>query len=546
MVRWSLALCLILASCLHADWHLFRAGSVDLYADSADETARAVMTRLEQLRFVVAKLAGQSVIEPRWPLRVVLFKPGKSAPAVGTPELLLQDGVWTGAWPINQPLPAAWIRRYARELWESNAKPMDAPYEHALLSLLGTLDAKATRIQLGAPPPEPERTPEWALLHLLATTGEFQGRIRVLLSNLQQGAALDLALKNSYDKPVKEMLDLAAAHRKSGQFQPAEWIGAPVNPERDYRARDVEPPALKFALASVQRPPARAAAFRALLNEGEKTPLTLEGAELFAEAVAAGSESAPAWVTSTADETNPTEVEKRLVRATELNPRWAEPHAKIAHLTTDLGHKIGRMKKAVSLEPRHGDWWRQLAEWQYEGRLYADSAASFLNAARWASTPAEASRMQARWREMEESRGALEAADRKRIEDEKQAALEKLRQEALERIRAAEKKANAGLGGGAAAVDWWDGPRPEGRAEGLLERFDCVKPAAILFLKAPDGKTVKLSIIDPSKVVFAGGGELALNCGVQKPVRRVRIEYVPKVNAKTGSIGEVALIEFVQ
>ncbi|MEP7364346.1 MAG: hypothetical protein ABI972_13920 [Acidobacteriota bacterium] len=533
-----------MAGWLRADWLLFRTDCVDIYADSADDSARAAMNRLEQLRFVVGKLTGQSVVTPRWPVRIVLFKPGKSPPVPATPQLLLQDGVWTGAWPANQPLPAAWMRQYAQELWESNAKLMDAPYEAALLSLLTTLDAKATHIQLGAPPPPAERTPEWALLHLLATTGEFQGRMRVLLSNLQQGAALDISLKNSYDKPAKEMMSLAQAHLKAGQFQPAEWIGAPINPDRDFRAREIDDPVVKLALATVQRPPARAAAFRALLNEGVKTPVTLEGAELYAEAIAAGSENATVWVRAADAEKDPVEKEKLLVRATEFNPRWAEPHAQIALLTTDLGHKIGRMKKAVSLEPRHGDWWRHLAEWQYEGRLYSDSAASFLSAARWATNPTDKARMQARWKEMEDSRTALEAADRKRDEDEKQAALEKLRQEALERIHAAERKANAGLGGGGAAVDWWDGPRAEGKAAGLLERFDCVKPAATLSVKGDDGKVVKLSVIDPSKVVFTGGGEMTLNCGIQKPARRVRIEYVPKANAKTGSIGEVTLIEF--
>lgn len=504
------------------------------------------MTRLEQLRFVAAKLTGQAAVEPLWPVRLVLFKPGKSAPAAATGELMLQDGVWTGAWPVNQPLPASWMRRYAQDLWESNARSMDARYEAAVLSLLATLEAKATRIQLGAPPPEAERTREWALLHLLATTGELQGRMRVLLSNLQQGAALDIALKNSYAKPAKEMMSLAEAHRKAGQFQPAEWIGAPINPERDYRAREIDDAALKLALASVQRGPARAAAFRALLNEGVKTPVTLEGAGLFAEAIAAGSENASAFAHAATEEKNPQEKEKLLGRAAELNPRWAEPHAQIALMTTDLGHKIGRMKKAVSLEPRHGDWWRQLAEWQYEGRLYSDAAASFLNAARWASTPAEAARMQTRWQELEQARASLEAAERKRIENEKQASLEKLRQESLERIRAAERKANEGLGGGAAAVPWWDGPRPEGKAAGMLERVDCIRQLAVLSIKSDGGKTVKLLVTDPSKVVFAGTGEMTLSCGIQRPARKVQIEYRPKTDAKTGTVGEAALVEFAQ
>ncbi|MBN8734085.1 MAG: hypothetical protein J0L64_26345 [Acidobacteria bacterium] len=542
-------LCLLMAGCLQADWRLFRTGAADVYAESAEGEARAALNRLEQVRFLVGTWSGVAEPQGRWPVRVVLFKPGKTQTLRPTPELELLDGVWSGAWPANQPLPREWLRGYARELWEANAKPMAGNYDAALIDLLSTLEAKATRIQLGAPPPEEARTNEWMLLHLLATTEEFQGRMRVLLSNLQQGAALDIALKNSYDKPPKEMMAMAEAHGKSGQFAAAEWVGAPLNPERDFRAREIEAGLVKLALAGVQKGEARRKAFLGLLNDGVKTPVTLEGAGLHAEAVEAGSESATAWLQAALAEKDAAKREKLLVRASELNPRWAGPHARIALDTQELGHKIGRMKKAVSLEPRHGDWWRQLAEWQYEGRLYRDAAASFLSAARWAATAGESARMQRRWKELEEARGALESAERKRIEDEKQAALEKLRLESLERIRAAEMKARGEMGGAEGtekAVEWWEGPAADGKAEGMMERVECGKQLVVLHVKGGDGKLVKLGVADPGKVVFMGGGELTLACGVQKPARRVRVEYRTKADAKTGVAGEVAVIEFLQ
>lgn len=538
-----------MAGVLQADWRLFRSAAADVYAESAEDEARAALTRLEQVRFLVGKWSGVAEPGTRWPVRVVLFKPGKNQTLQATPELELLDGVWSGAWPANEPLPREWMGRYARELWEANARPMAGNYDAALIDLLSTLEAKATRIQLGAPPPEASRTKEWALLHLLATTEELQGRMRVLLSNLQQGAALDIALKNSYDKPAKEMMAAAEAHRKSGQFAAAEWVGAPVSPQRDFRAREIEPGLVKLAVAGVQKGEARRAAFRGLLNEGVKTPVTLEGAGLYAEAVEAGSESATAWLQAAQAEKDAAKREKMLVRASELNPQWAEPHARIAMDTGDLGHKIGRMKKAVSLEPRHGEWWRQLAEWQYEGRLYRDAAASFLSAARWAATAEESARMQGRWKELEEARGALEAAERKRIEDEKQAALEKLRQEALERIRAAEKKARGEMGGAEGAekaVEWWEGPAADGKTQGVLERVECGKQSLALLVKDGGGRVVKLAVADPGKVVFMGGGEMTLACGVQKPARRVRVEYRTKADAKTGTAGEGAVIEFLQ
>ena len=539
-----------MAGCLHADWRLFRSGAVDVYSDAGDAGPRAALNRLDQLRFLVSKWSGQSVVEPRWPLKIVLFKPGKNQAVEAAGELLLQDGVWTGAWPAGEPLPRTWMREYARELWESTARPMGKPYEAAVLDLLASIEAKATRIQVGSPPPLEARTPEWALLHFLATTEEYQGRMRVLLSNLQQGAALEIALQNTYGAPSKELRAKAKAHGQAGPFGTAEWIGAPVNPERDYREREIGIAQQKVALAGVRRGQQRQAEFRALVNEGMKTPAVMEGAGLYNEAVEAGSESAAAWFAAAMEQKDAARREKLLARAAELNPKWAEPHAFIAQETPDLGHKIGRMKKALSLEPRHGGWWRMLAGWQYEGRLYKDSSASFLQAARWAATPAEAALMENRWRELESSRGALEAAERQKVEDEKAAALEKLRQEALERVRAAEKKANAKLSGGAPgqpagpAVEWWDGPVSDGNAAGVLERVDCARGAMMLHVKDASGKVTRLAVSDPSKVVLAGLGEMTLNCGLQKPARRVRVEYRTKTDARRGVAGEAALIEF--
>ena len=57
-----------------------------------------------------------------------------------------------------------------------------------------------------------------------------------------------------------------------------------------------------------------------------------------------------------------------------------------------------------------------------------------------------------------------------------------------------------------------------------------------------EGKSLKLLIADPSKV-FLSGGEQALACGAQKP-RAVSIEYWAKPNARLGTAGDVATIDF--
>jgi hypothetical protein len=496
---------------LQADWTLFRTAHIDLITDAGDKPAREALARLEQLRHLAARFAGKPEIEPRWPLRILLFKPGRNAAAQPTPQLTLTRDAWRGAWPASEPIPPAWLETWARELWESNTPAMEPPYEAALAALFSTLDAKATRITLGAPPPPDARTPEWALFHMLTTNPETQGRFRILLANLQQGAALDISMKNAYDSEGAKLLAARDVHRNSASFSAAEWPGAPINPERDFRARSYDAE--------------RAAQFL-------KSPPNAESAmELYESAL---KESGPA-------------AEKLLVQAAELNPRWAEPHARIAAVSTDLGHKIGRMKKALSLDPRRLEWWRSLADWQWQARLYADAQQSWRQAERLAADPALKRQIAARGRQLAQQRIDLETADRLRAEEEKRAELEKLRQEALARIREAEARANAQLNPGAGpakVVDWWDGPRPSAKASGTLERMECLRQGAKLHVRDADGKVTVLHIPDPTKIVLSGSGEMDLQCGPQKPPRRVTIEYSPKPDAKLGTVGEAAFIEF--
>jgi len=72
---------------------------------------------------------------------------------------------------------------------------------------------------------------------------------------------------------------------------------------------------------------------------------------------------------------------------------------------------------------------------------------------------------------------------------------------------------------------------------------DCLGSRARLTVQTSGGAAIKLLIPDPSKIATSGAGDHTLGCGVQK-ARRVVIEYFPKPNAKLGTAGEVATIEF--
>jgi hypothetical protein len=63
-------------------------------------------------------------------------------------------------------------------------------------------------------------------------------------------------------------------------------------------------------------------------------------------------------------------------------------------------------------------------------------------------------------------------------------------------------------------------------------------------VEGDDQKTVKLLVADPSQISILGGAEqIKLSCGAQG-MRRVKVEYFPKPNAKLATKGEVATIEF--
>src|ERR1039458_6915604 len=109
-------------------------------------------------------------------------------------------------------------------------------------------------------------------------------------------------------------------------------------------------------------------------------------------------------------------------------------------------------------------------------------------------------------------------------------------------LHAAEAKINGNAKLDPKAVPWWDGAQPSGKITGTLKQVDCLGKQARLVVEGADHKTVKL-LVDPAQVFVAGGGQLNLGCGVQKP-RRVAIEYFPKPNAKLATAGDVAPIEF--
>ena len=113
-------------------------------------------------------------------------------------------------------------------------------------------------------------------------------------------------------------------------------------------------------------------------------------------------------------------------------------------------------------------------------------------------------------------------------------------------MRALERKYNDGAAPktDSKAVPWWEGPKPPGKLSGTLKQVDCLAKQARLVIEGDDKKLTRLLVPDPAQVVIEGGGEKAFGCGPQKPTRRIVVQYFPKHDAKLGTAGEAAVIEF--
>jgi hypothetical protein len=511
-----IVLTLALAAALPAEWGLFRSDPIDVVTDGPDRDARAALNRLEQVQHFAGRFLGKPDAQPLWPVRIVL---SKSVPTRG--ELFLGRDAYVAAEATPRILGS-----YARHILEDNCPRMPAEIEDGLVDLLSTISADGPKVKLGAAPPDP--SPGFALVQMLATKEEYAGRFRVFLANLQQGATLDIAARNAFEKPFGDIQKLAAAYRASGPFDVLDTSGKPIAPERAYRERPIDQKLARMYAeeAASGKPPA----------DGE-----------LAAGATEGSGNARSFFAKAGIETDPAKARSLLIRAAELNPRWAAPHIRLAELEPDLARRIPHLKKAVALNPRDATVWETLAVAQRDGRLFADAAVSFRNAERAAPDEATRSAIEKRRREYDQRRLDLEAAERRRVEEEKQKELAQLRQDALDRIREAENHANAALGAGnpkGKVVEWWDGPRPDGKLSGALEKVDCLRGQARLSVRGADGKIVQILIADPSKIVLTGGGEMSLGCGPQKPPRAVNIEYVPRKDPRFGTIGDAALIEF--
>jgi hypothetical protein len=537
-------------------WTGLKYGPFEVLSSAGDRPARETLMYLEQFRETLRIITGKQEMRMVWPVRVLVFK--RTPPA--SPNFALGRDARMAAVGESGAFPRESLKELARILLYENTTRLPQPIEEGLIELVSTLEVNGTRVTLGAPVPQAERSHGWALMQLVTVNPDYAGRSRVMVSNLEQSGDFEAACHNAFEKTAKQLDQQAEAYLKSGTFGTTSVSGRALSPIRDFKNDQIDADDEKIAMADLLLAAGSGQAEAAYT--GLHGPRAAEGLGLlalkehknnqarilFQSAIESQSDSARAWLELGRLEPDPAKSVKDLKKASELNPSWAEPFLRMSERQDDLGQKADMLKKAANLDARNIDYWQALAKVETAAKDYPAAQKAWAGAERAAANDEERARIHQVRLQAEQERADFEAAERKRIADERERDIQRVKGLSDAAIRTAEEEARKNLNPNGAAPPkpeaWYEATPGEATVEGEFVRLDCLGRQARLVVQTADGKTVQLLVGDPSQIVIAGGGEKALGCGQQKTPRKVSVQYKAKPNAKLRTAGEATTIEF--
>jgi hypothetical protein len=538
-------------------WTAVRSGPFEVFTNGSDRAAREKLMFLEQFRETLRVITGKQEIRLVWPVRVLVFKKQPTAAAA----FALGRDARMGALSESGDFSRESRKELARVLLYENTNRLPQPIEDGIIELLSTLEVEGTHITIGAPVPEKERSYGWALMHLVTVNPNYSGRSRVMISNLEQSGDFEAACRNAFEKNADQIRRQAEEYLKAGNFPTGSVPARALSLVRDFKQEQLDPDEARLALADLllaARSTQADGAYTALHGAPAAEGLGLvalgahkdnEARRFFQSAVESASKNPRAWLELGRLEPDATKARADLKKAAELNPRWAEPHFRLAELDKEnLEQRAVELKKAASLELRNIDYWQALARTNVALKNFPEAQKAWAGAERAAANDEERERIHQVRLQVEQERHDFEVAERKRIGEEREADIQRVKKQNDDAVRAAEEEARKRLNptGATAPKDavWMDELKGNASVEGVFERLDCIGRQARISVKTADGKSVQLLIRDPSQIALAGGGEKSFGCGVQPRSRRVRVEYLAKSDAKLKTSGEVVSIEF--
>lgn len=507
-----------------ANWVEYRIGPFRVVSDAGDKAARDRLNELEQLRHVLGVTLGKdslgvggpslSQLTTIWPIDIVLFSNEREYGPHALKQPFIEGGSATlGAWTADTPLPHDMLRALTRMFIDQNSGRLPEAVETALCDLFSTIKTKGTLVSLGAPLPAgelpPDRLRAWAKLQMMVASPDFEGKARIYLNNLENSGDEALAIRNAFDMTPAKFNAALDAYVTTGDFKAVPVDGEALNPNLDFVEKRLEKSEVDALLAELANGGKN---FRPESARGLLAKNTLVSLQLAAKA----------------------------------NPKWGEPHEKLAALESDPNARIKELKLAATLEPRNSAYWEALAQAQTLANQYVDADKSWAAAMKAAPNDAERDRIHKVRLDLDQKRADYEAAEKKRIAAEQAAELQRIKDAAAAEVHAAEDAENKKLGGmrpGEKPVEWWDEP-PGEKLSGTLARVDCLDAGAMrLTIRIDGGGEIKLLIRDPNHLSVKSG-EAKFACGAQRSPRKIRVIYTAKADAKLGTVGDIAMVDF--
>jgi hypothetical protein len=519
-------------------WIEYKIGPFRIVSDAGDKAARDRLNEMEQLRHVLGLMLGKDTLavgkitddqlKTVWPVDLVLFATAKEYGPHALKEPFIEGGsAMLGAWTADVPLSRDILRALTRMLIDENAGVMPDAIETALCDLFSTIKESGPKVSIGNPLPTselpPDRLREWAKIQMLATLPEFSGKLRVYLNNLQGGGDVGMATRNAFDMTPAKLDAVVDAYVRAGHFESVLMPGEALNPNRDFIEKQMDKAAVDAVLAE--------------LSAGGKNFPPDSARGLVAQGTTAAYEL-----------------------AMKANPRWGEPHFKLAQLQSNPAQRIAELKLAAKLDPRNVMYWQTLAEAQTGANQYGDAEKSWTAAMKAAPTDAERARIRQVRVDLTEKRADWEESERKRIALEQARELQRIKDAAAAEVHAAEAAINKKVG----ALDsnqkpqaWWD-ESPGQKAAGKLARVDCLAGNSLrLTINLDGGGAIRLMIRDLNKLGVGSGNappsidpqsaepiqKAKFVCGAQRVPSKIRVIYNVNADAKLNTVGDIAMVE---
>jgi hypothetical protein len=534
-------------------WIKARLGSFEAISDDGRKSATQALSQFEQFRFALGSAMDQPELTLDPPLLIIVFRNEHDMLAQCQPGLTMGRNRLMACTTSEGQLPKSLLRDLTHALIERNFSRMPAPMENALETFFSTVESNAVHVTWGAPPPQAERTREWALLHRVITQPDYSGKAKVYLHNLSTGMDTNMAGRNVFGQDLAKFDAEVDRYYTAGVFTTSAAPNRTLNPDRDFSTTFLTTDEGDLMRADLLTA-ASAPMYEALLKAGKHVAEANEGLAALAlrnhdiagartymeSARKAGTTNVPALTTYAKLEDNPDRAIAILKQALSIDAKYAEAHWVFGEKLTDPARRLAEWKQAVNLAPRNYEWWAKYAQLCVDQQQYAEAGRAWVGAAQAAPSVQLREQYLTARSAIEQQRLEAEDQERHRATLAKEMEIDRLKRDAQRELEDFEAKVNSSplsKEEAAKAVPWFD-DSGSAKLSGVLTRVDCNGKQVRLTVKDDAGHAQTLLVPDTAQFEIDGGA--TLTCGAQQKARHVVVSY--KSNAK--GAGEATRLAF--